>query len=124
MTTISFASTTGFDESPLAYTMARRYNTNHIVAKDTEVNIVDLLFKMQEIFDEPFADPAAISAYVVAKEARKHVKVILSGDAGDEVLGDIPQSIEAYIMPSKCVIVQCPLVCGKLCLICHIYHKD
>lgn len=87
VTTISFASTTGYDESPLARSMAQKYNTNHIVVRDSNIDIENMLFKMQTIFDEPFADPAAISAYSIAKEAREYVKVILSGDAGDEICG-------------------------------------
>lgn len=85
--TISFKSLKGFDESPLARTMAEKYGTNHIEACDTDFDIKEMLYKMQSIFDEPFADPAAISAYQISKEAAKYVKVVMSGDGGDEMLG-------------------------------------
>ena len=37
--------------------------------------------------DDPLADPAAIPLYFVAKEASKHVKVVLSGEGADELFG-------------------------------------
>lgn len=36
--------------------------------------------------DDPLADPAAVPLYFVAKEARKHVTVVLSGEGADELL--------------------------------------
>ena len=38
-------------------------------------------------FDEPVADPSAIGLYFVAREARKHVTVVLSGEGADEFFG-------------------------------------
>ncbi len=38
-------------------------------------------------FDEPVADPSAIGLYFLAKEARKSVKVVLSGEGSDELFG-------------------------------------
>lgn len=38
-------------------------------------------------FDDPLADPAAIPLYFVAKEAKKHVTVALSGEGADELFG-------------------------------------
>ena len=37
--------------------------------------------------DDPLADPAAVPLYFVAKEARKHVTVVLSGEGADELFG-------------------------------------
>jgi asparagine synthase (glutamine-hydrolysing) len=36
--------------------------------------------------DEPFADPAALPLYELARQTRRHVTVALSGDGGDETL--------------------------------------
>jgi len=52
---------------------------------------------MQRIFDEPFADPAAIPAYLIAKEVRKYAKVVLTGDAGDELTGGYDRSYRALM---------------------------
>lgn len=38
-------------------------------------------------FDEPVADPAAIALYFLAREATKHVTVVLSGEGADELFG-------------------------------------
>lgn len=38
-------------------------------------------------FDEPVADPSAILLYLMAREAKKHVKVVLSGEGADEFFG-------------------------------------
>ncbi|MDR4157065.1 asparagine synthase C-terminal domain-containing protein, partial [Bacillus cereus] len=37
--------------------------------------------------DDPLADPAAVPLYFVAREAKKHVKVALSGEGADELFG-------------------------------------
>jgi asparagine synthase (glutamine-hydrolysing) len=45
------------------------------------------LTKIAWHFDEPVADPSAIALYFLAKEARKHVTVVLSGEGSDELFG-------------------------------------
>lgn len=73
-----------FNELPYARAVAERYKTDHhelIVEPDS----MDLLFKLVEAYDEPFADASAIPTYYVSKFAREHVTVVLSGDGGDEL---------------------------------------
>ena len=50
-----------------------------------EPDVADLLPKLTWHMDEPTADPAIIAAYLVSREARKQVTVLLSGVGGDEL---------------------------------------
>jgi asparagine synthase (glutamine-hydrolysing) len=47
-------------------------------------------------FDEPVADPSAIALYFLAREARKKVKVVLSGEGADELFGGYNIYLEPY----------------------------
>ncbi len=55
-----------------------------VVSKDDYINS---LAKAVYHFDEPVADPSAILLYLMAREARKHVTVVLSGEGADEFFG-------------------------------------
>lgn len=52
-----------------------------------EPDAVDLLQRLVWFLDEPFADSSAVPTYLVAKLAREHVKMVLTGDGGDESFG-------------------------------------
>ncbi len=72
------------DERPYARLVAEQFRTQHteILVED---RIEDVFQRVIEHFDEPFGDSSAIPTYLVSREARKHVKVILTGDGGDEL---------------------------------------
>ncbi len=72
-----------FNEIEFAQQVADRYHTRHhveMVAAD-DFGLVD---KLANVYDEPYADSSALPTYRVCELARKHVKVALSGDGGDE----------------------------------------
>lgn len=85
--TFSFAFRDSINELPFAREIAQKYNTQHIELFDDQENLGELLLKMQEIYDEPFADSSNIPTYLISKLARQYTKVVLTGDAGDEMLG-------------------------------------
>ena len=85
--TFSFGFSGDKSELPFAKEVAKRYKTEHLEFVDGEVELSNLLVEMQHVYDEPFADSSNIPTYIISKHAREHVKVVLSGDGGDELLG-------------------------------------
>ena len=75
----------GYDESDFADEVARRYKTSHRVER-VSADSFDLVSKLADLYDEPFADSSAIPTYRVCGLARQRVTVALSGDGGDENL--------------------------------------
>jgi asparagine synthase (glutamine-hydrolysing) len=82
----------GFDEdqaseTPYAREVATRFHTDHHERILSADDAQELLPKLRQWFDEPFADESSMPTYLVAKAAREHVTVVLTGDGGDEVFG-------------------------------------
>jgi asparagine synthase (glutamine-hydrolysing) len=75
-----------FDEAPYARRVAEWFGTEHheLIATPRDIGLLD---DVLVACDEPFADASAIPTYLVARLARQHVKVVLSGDGGDELFG-------------------------------------
>jgi asparagine synthase (glutamine-hydrolysing) len=72
-----------FDELSYARIISKRFGTEHheFVVRP---NAIEILNKLAWHYNEPFADSSAIPTYYVAKMTREFVKVVLTGDAGDE----------------------------------------
>jgi asparagine synthase (glutamine-hydrolysing) len=58
-----------------------------------EPNVLELLPKVIWHLEEPIADPAAISTYLICREARREMPVMLSGMGGDEVFAGYPRHL-------------------------------
>ena len=85
--TFSFGFGDSINELPFAREVAKKYNTDHTELQVGDYDIYELMFKVQEIYDEPFADTSNIPTYLISQAAAKHAKVVLTGDAGDELFG-------------------------------------
>jgi asparagine synthase (glutamine-hydrolysing) len=85
--TFSFGFGTSINELPYARELAARYHTEHLELQAGDYNLAELLWQMQEVYDEPFADSSNIPTFLIAKAAAQHLKVILTGDGADELLG-------------------------------------
>ena len=75
-----------FSELPHAREVAKHFgciHTEEIVTPEAVRDLDDLTF----LYDEPFADASAIPTMAVSRLAAQHVKVVLSGDGGDELFG-------------------------------------
>ncbi len=75
-----------FNELDLAREVAQRYDTDHHELV-VEPNVAELLPRIVAACDEPFADSSAVPTFLVSELAARHVKVVLSGEGGDELFG-------------------------------------
>lgn len=83
--TIGFAENS-FDERRLSRQVAEHFHTNHHEELTEPDTFDEALKKILFHFDEPFGDASAINVSHVSHMARKKVKMVLTGDGGDEVL--------------------------------------
>lgn len=77
----------GYSEIDVAAESAAAIGVEHIVRPVSESELTGTLPLIIWYLDDPVADPALVPLYFVANEARKHVKVVLSGEGADELFG-------------------------------------
>jgi asparagine synthase (glutamine-hydrolysing) len=85
-----------FDESLAARRVADMYRTEHHEIRVRQRDMLDVLPEVLDALDEPFADSSAIPTYLVSRETRRHVKVALSGDGGDELFAGYRSYLGEY----------------------------
>jgi asparagine synthase (glutamine-hydrolysing) len=78
------------DESPAAAAYARDIGIHHIVEQASPGMALEMLDDVVSSYGEPFADYSVFPTMMIARMARRHVKVILSGDGGDELFWGYP----------------------------------
>ncbi|MEK5472641.1 asparagine synthase (glutamine-hydrolyzing) [Bacillus sp. FSL R9-9863] len=77
----------GFSEIDVAKETAEKLGVKNYSVLVTPEEFMNEFPKIMWHMDDPLADPAAVPLYFVAKEARKHVTVVLSGEGSDELFG-------------------------------------
>lgn len=75
-----------YNESTYSERVATKYSTKHN-SKIINSDFFSILKKLVSYYGEPFGDSSAIPTFYVSKLAREKVKVVLSGDGGDELFG-------------------------------------
>ncbi len=97
-----------YDESYFAGKIANNLNTNHQKLVFKPQDAIDLIERMPVVYSEPFADSSQIPTTLLCHLVRKHVKVALSGDGGDELFSGYSR----YLFASKyfSLLNKCPLM--------------
>jgi asparagine synthase (glutamine-hydrolysing) len=81
-----------YDESEIAKKNAKKFGFLHHEIDASLSNIANQFTRSVEIFDEPLNDPATLPMLLLSQEAKKFVKVVLTGDGGDELLIGYPHA--------------------------------
>ncbi len=102
-----------YDESKIAKRFSKILGTNHKEYICTQEDLIDLIPKLLDVYDEPFSDPSAIPSLLLNKKVKKEITVVLSGDGGDEsFFGYNHFFINKYVK----LIFLIPLIIRKLTL--------
>jgi asparagine synthase (glutamine-hydrolysing) len=106
----------GYDESGWARAIAEHLGTEHTEEIVTPEHAKAILPRWPEIYDEPFGDISGIPTTVVSQMTRRHVKVSLSADGGDELFCGyhnylVMSRLEKYLSPLPKII---PRSVGKI----------
>ncbi len=89
----------GLNEGPKAKKIASLLGTDHTEIICDLSEALQVIPKLSEIYDEPFADSSAIPTLLVAKHAATAVKVALSADGGDEIFAGYNRHLYYYRIP-------------------------
>jgi len=81
---VAFPGWPGLDESVYARQVAERFGTAHTEIT-VEADVAQEWLALVRRLDEPFADPATLPTWLMARETRRYVTVVLTGEGADEL---------------------------------------
>lgn len=82
-----------YSELSYAKTIADQFNTDHHELIVSQEHLMDHLPALIRFRDAPVAEPSDIPIYLLSVEARKTVKMVLTGEGSDEILGGYPKHV-------------------------------
>ncbi len=90
-----------FDETHYAEMVAKKLGTDHHTFRLDNSDLFKELYNILDTLGEPFGDSSSIPMYILCQKARRHVKVCLSGDGGDELMGGYNKHLAEYKLRSN-----------------------
>lgn len=115
-----------YSEKRYADLIVKKYKTEHseILAKPTSIlNLPEIAYQ----YEEPFSDNSSVVSFLVSKEAKKHVTVVLNGDGGDENFAGYPNRylrLKRDIDYAKWIEVARPLAALKIKKVSNFLNKS
>ena len=83
-----------YSELPYAQEFSKTIGVENISNKVSADEFFDAVPEIQYMLDEPLPNPSEIPLYFLAQNARKYVKVVLSGEGADELFGGYPMYLQ------------------------------
>jgi len=87
-----------FDETHYARIVSDRFRAERHEIRFNAEHVRDLMDRLPIYYDEPFADPSMIPAWLVCSAAQTQTAVCMSGTGGDELFGGYPRHREFMIL--------------------------
>lgn len=120
-----------YNEAPWANKVAHYLGTDHTELYLEPGRALDMVPRLPEIYDEPFADPSALPTYLVSCLTKSYVTVALSGDGGDEQFGGYARYWATHYLHQKMrhvpVNIRVPISRALACLspatVAEIYNR-
>jgi asparagine synthase (glutamine-hydrolysing) len=88
----------GFDEGRYIQSVVDAIGTNHTDVPISAETFLVAARELIDVLDEPVPDPSIVTRYIIARTARRDVKVLLSGDGGDELFAGYPTFHSQWIL--------------------------
>ena len=82
-----------YSELDYAAQVAQQFNTTHHELSVSYRDVVEQLPKLVAFRDAPVSEPSDIAIYLLAREASRSVKMVLTGEGSDEILGGYPKHV-------------------------------